>query len=113
MAKNKFGKTVKVDSPYAIYKNDITNFEHRVLKTYQTKENESKNPYARWYVASRSPYTYGSWEYGDIYVKDVVDYHELIASTDEWKKEFVKDVRQTAIKINTSIWSSYVCLMAQ
>ena len=43
MAKNKFGKTVKVDNPYAIYKNDRTNFEHRVLKTYQTKENESKN----------------------------------------------------------------------
>ncbi len=56
--KNKFGKTVKVDSPYAIYKNEATNFEHRVLKTYQTKEKESKNPYARWYVASRSPYTY-------------------------------------------------------
>ena len=88
MAKNKFGKTVKVDNPYAIYKNDRTNFEHSVLKTYQTKKNESKNPYARWYVASRSPYTYGSWEYGDIYVKDVISYHNLIASTDEWKKEY-------------------------
>ena len=88
MAKNKFGKTVKVDNPYAIYRNDRTNFEHRVLKTYQTKKNESKNPYARWYVASRSPYTYGSWEYGDIYVKDVISYHNLIASTDEWKKEY-------------------------
>jgi hypothetical protein len=88
MAKNKFGKTVKVDNPYAIYKNDRTNFEHRVLKTYQTKDKESKNEYARWYVASRSPYTYGSWEYGDIYVKDVVSYHDLIASTNEWKKEY-------------------------
>ena len=57
MAKNKFGKTVKVNSPYAIYKNETTNFEHRVLKTYQTKKNESKNPYARWFVASRSPCT--------------------------------------------------------
>jgi hypothetical protein len=74
MAKNKFGKTVKVDSPYAIYKN--------------AKEKESKNPYARWYVASRSPYTYGSWEYGDIYIKDVISYHELIASTDEWKEDY-------------------------
>ncbi len=88
MAKNKFGKTVKVDSPYAIYKNDRTNFEHRVLKTYQSKDKESKNEYARWYVASRSPYTYGSWEYGDIYVKDVISFHNLIASTDEWKKEY-------------------------
>ena len=88
MTKNKFGKTVKVDSPYAIYKNDRTNIEHRVLKTYQSKDKESKNPYARWYVASRSPYTYGSWEYGDIYVKDVISFHNLIASTDEWKKEY-------------------------
>ena len=88
MTKNKFGKTVKVDNPYAIYKNDRTNFEHRVLKTYQSKDKESKNEYARWYVASRSPYTYGSWEYGDIYVKDVISYHNLIASTDEWKKEY-------------------------
>ena len=93
MAKNKFGKTVKVDNPYAIYKNDRTNFEHRVLKTYQTKKNESKNPYARWYVASRSPYTYGSWEYGDIYIKDVINFHNLIDSQDEWKKEYEKKVR--------------------
>lgn len=88
MTKNKFGKTVKVDSPYAIYKNDRTNFEHRVLKTYQSKDKESKNEYARWFVASRSPYTYGSWEYGDIYVKDVISFHNLIASTDDWKKEY-------------------------
>ena len=86
--KNQFGKTRPHDSPYAIYKNEATNFEHRVLKTYQAKKNESKNPYARWYVASRSPFTYGSWEYGDIYINDVISYHELIAGTDEWKKDY-------------------------
>ena len=37
MAKNKFGKTVKVDSPYAIYKNEATEFEHRVLKNLSDK----------------------------------------------------------------------------
>ena len=37
MAKNKFGKTVKVDSPYAIYKNEATEFEHRVLKLIRQK----------------------------------------------------------------------------
>jgi len=97
MAKNKFGKTVKVDSPYAIYKNEATNFEHRVLKTYQTKDNESKNPYARWYVASRSPYTYGRWEYGDIYIKDVLTYHNLIAGTAEWQNQyaFIEKVKES------------------
>ena len=93
MSKNKFGKTVKVNSPYAIYKNESTNFEYRVLKTYQSKDKESKNEYARWYVASRSPYTYGSWEYGDIYVKDVINFHNLIDSKDEWKNEYEKKVR--------------------
>ena len=54
MAKNKFGKTVKVDSPYAIYKNDRTNFEHRVLKTYQTKDNREEHVWATsWGVSTR------------------------------------------------------------
>lgn len=109
MAKNKFGKTVKVDSPYARYKLD--GFEWVVLKTYQSADNEKKNSYARWYTACRSPFTYGSWEYGDAYINEIIGAGaELVGSTPEWRDEYV---RQTIIKINISIWSSYVCLMAQ
>jgi hypothetical protein len=32
---------------------------------------EAANPYARWFVAVKSPDTYGSWEYGDTYVSEI------------------------------------------
>ena len=71
--KNKCNKTVSVDEPYEPYVNDMAGFEWRVLKKYQNEENEAKNPYARWYCAVKSPYTYDSWEYGDVYVSEVKD----------------------------------------
>jgi hypothetical protein len=71
--KNKCNKTVSVDEPYETYVNDMAGFEWRVLKKYQNEENEAKNPYARWYCAVKSPYTYDSWEYGDVYVSEVKD----------------------------------------
>ena len=67
--KNPCGKTVKVDNPYEIYKGN--GFEWRVLKKYQTPENEAKNPYARWYCAVKSDMTYDMWEYGDVYVSEI------------------------------------------
>jgi hypothetical protein len=89
MAKNKFGKTVKVDSPYARYK--FKDFEWVVLKTYQSADNEKKNPYARWYTACRSPFTYGSWEYGDAYINEIIGAGaELVGSTPEWRDEYVR-----------------------
>jgi len=68
--KNNCGKTRKVDRPYEIWTND-SNWEWRVLKKYQSPENEAKNVWARWYCAVKSPFTYGEWEYGDVYVSDV------------------------------------------
>ena len=89
MAKNKFGKTVKVDLPYARYKLD--GFEWVVLKTYQSADNEKKNSYARWYTACRSPFTYGSWEYGDAYINEIIGAGaELVGSTPEWRDEYVR-----------------------
>lgn len=76
MSKNLCAKTRKVDEPYEVYKGvdggPLDGWEWRVLKKYQTPENEAKNEYARWFCAVRSPMTYGSWEYGDTYVKDVL-----------------------------------------
>ena len=65
-------KTVDVDKPYMTFKGN--GFEWRVLKRYQFPKHESKNNYARWYCAVRSPMTYGSWEYGDTYVSDIKNY---------------------------------------
>lgn len=71
MGKNKCGKTRKVDNPYEIWVNFAAGWEWRILKKYQNPENEAKNPYARWFTAVKSPHTYGRWEMGDTYVKDI------------------------------------------
>ena len=45
MSKNPCGKKRKLDNPYEVWKDG--GWEWRVLKKYQTPENEAKNPYAR------------------------------------------------------------------
>jgi len=73
--KNLCGKRQKLEDPYEIWRGygATQGWEWRVLKKYQTPSNEAKNPYARWHCAVKSPFTFGSWEYGDTYVKDVVN----------------------------------------
>ena len=73
MTKNECNKTRKVDNPYEIWKGPA-NFEWRVLRKYQTPENEAENKYARWYCAVKSDMTYGEYEYGDTYVADIKAY---------------------------------------
>ena len=70
MVKNMCGKKREVSNPYEVYKGPA-GFEWRVLKKYQTPDNEAKNPYARWYCAVKSDYTYGSFEYGDVYISEI------------------------------------------
>ena len=68
---NPCGKTTSVEKPYEVWTMDHMNFEWRVLKKYQTPENEAKNPDARWYCAVKSDMTYDMWEYGDVYVSEI------------------------------------------
>ena len=85
--KNLFGKSRTVDNPYAIYR--LGNFEWRVLKTYQRKDKEDANQYARWFTACKSPMTYDSWEYGDVYINEIKDVGaKLIDSTPSWKEVY-------------------------
>ena len=53
--KNNFGKSVDIDNAYATYRLDnLSNgmyFEWKILKTYQKKDNEDNNEYARWFTA--------------------------------------------------------------
>jgi hypothetical protein len=90
--KNNFGKSVKVDNAYATYRVVSDNgmyFEWKILKTYQKKDNEDNNEYARWFTACKSPMTYDSWEYGDAYIKDILNTNpQLISATDEWKETY-------------------------
>lgn len=62
-------KTAEITSPHAAFV--AAGWEWRVLKCYKAPKSEAKDPYARWYCAVQSPYTMGSWEYGDVYVNDV------------------------------------------
>jgi len=73
-AKNECGKTRDVENPYEVWvgSGPLEGWEWRVLKKWQSPDKECNNPYARWFCAVKSPMTYGSWEYGDTYVKDVV-----------------------------------------
>ena len=68
--KNECAKSRDVNNPYEIWTHG--DWEWRVLKKYQRPDKEAENPYARWFVAAKSPYTHGSYEYGDTYVKDIV-----------------------------------------
>lgn len=83
MAKNPFGKGRKQDAPYAIYTSHM-GWEWRILKTYKQPANEAKDTYARWFVAAKSPHTYGSFELGDTYRRDVLQLSRLVAAEPEW-----------------------------
>ena len=73
MSKNECNKTRDIDNPYEIWQGPA-NFEWRVLKKYQSPENEAKNDYARWFCAVKSDMTYGEFEYGDTYISDIKAY---------------------------------------
>ena len=45
--------------------------EYRILKKYQTPFKDAENPFARWFTAAKSEATFGSWDYGDMYVRDI------------------------------------------
>ena len=85
MGANQFGKCRDVEEPYAVYIDKHEQFETRVLKTYKTREKENFN--ARWFVAARSPYTRGCWQYGDEYARNVLG--DVVQSDPLWEEEYV------------------------
>ncbi len=76
-------KTADIDSPHARFTNEASGWEWRVLKVNQPKRGPHAQ-YATWFCAVRSPHTYGSWELGDTYAKDVFTYGALVAQTDQF-----------------------------
>ena len=83
---NPFRKAAPLDAPYAIYR--AGDFEWRVLRTYKQPSSEAKDQYARWFVAAKSDATYGSFEYGDTYKREVVSYGRLVAATPAWQEAY-------------------------
>ena len=64
--KNPSSKMRKTENPYEIWARE--GWEWRVLKKWQLDDNK---PYARWFCAAKSPYTYGRFELGDVYVAEI------------------------------------------
>ena len=83
---NPFGKSRKIDNPYAIYA--AGDIEWRILKTYKMPKSEAKDPYARWMVAARSGATFGGFDMGDTYASEVKSYGRLVAATPEWLEAY-------------------------
>jgi len=65
--KNLCLKERKIEDPYEIWRNS-SGWEWRVLKKWQADDNK---PYARWFCAVKSPFTFGSYDLGDVYVSEI------------------------------------------
>jgi hypothetical protein len=83
---NPFAKSRPADKPYAIYR--AGDYTMHVCKTYKQPSSEVKDPYARWFVWAKSPATYGSFEGGDTYRREVVGFFQLVAATPEWQAAY-------------------------
>lgn len=91
---NPCNKERKLNNPYEIWAGvgKFEGWEWRVLKKWQSPNNEAKNPYARWFCAVKSPFTYDSFEYGDTYIKDITPYAKMIKGEADLRKVLRQDV---------------------
>ena len=86
---NPFGKSRPVDKPYAIYRAGPSPIMvWHILKTYQMPERERENRFARWFVAAKSPMTWGAFEMGDTYAREVTGYGRLVAADAAWREAY-------------------------
>jgi len=72
--KNECLKERKVDNPYERWISYDGTWQWLVLKKWQVDDNK---PYARWFCAVKSPMTFGSYDYGDVYVTEIKNNAEL------------------------------------
>jgi len=70
--KNECGKCRKVNAPYEVWRNEGSGWEWRVLKKYKSPAGEASDPFARWFCAVKSPMTFGTYDMGDVYVRDII-----------------------------------------
>jgi len=95
-------------TPYAVIIGGA--FKWKVLKTYQ---NDDAKQYARWFLATSSPYTHGEDELGDGYVQDVVfpltnqlvevDGREPTAEDQQWFTTLQREIQTARSEVGESV----------
>ena len=76
--KNECLKERKTENPYEIWVND-SGWEWRILKKWQVDDDK---PYSRWFCAVKSPFTFGSFDMGDVYVKEIKEVAHKLSEMD-------------------------------
>lgn len=85
-------KTADLESPHATFVNERAGWEWRVLKVYRAAKSDKGDNYARWFLAAKSPHTFGEFEMGDTYINDVAGHATLKSATPEFH-EYWKELR--------------------
>jgi hypothetical protein len=80
--KNLMNKTRTADNPYATFQKG--DFISHVIRAYSTKQEE----FSRWYTVAKSDMSYGTYEYGDVYIKELTDNLELVYASPEFIKQY-------------------------
>jgi hypothetical protein len=81
-------KTVEMENPHATFVNHRAGWTWKILKVYRAAKTDKGDKYSRWFLAARSPMTFGEYEMGDTYISDVLSYGQLESCTDEFKAYF-------------------------
>ena len=76
--KNAWGKSRPLDNPYVVVERD--GWTWKILKAYQSRAKEKTNEYARVFCMVSSPMTYGGWDMGDVYLRDIPKTPTLVAA---------------------------------
>tara|TARA_R110000803_G_scaffold22420_1_gene55815 strand:+ start:409 stop:702 length:294 start_codon:yes stop_codon:yes gene_type:complete len=90
MAKNPLGKGRDVENSYATF--EAGGFEYRIAKTYKLAKNEAADPFTRWNVYARSPFTDNRWEGPrDTYRTEVLETMQLTYASPEFIEAYRDD----------------------
>ena len=89
--KNVAGKRRDLDHPYAQWTDPMTGFEYRLLKSNQA---DNSKEFAVWFMAVKTKYTFGHFEYGDEYVKGGL------------RGTLLRAEREGTLKVDESIWTA-------
>ena len=86
--KNLMNKTRTAENPYATFHGN-NNFVSHVIRAYSIKTPE-ENPHVAWFTIAKSDDSFGSYEYGDVYIKELTDNSELVYASPEFIKQYPK-----------------------